>query len=366
MSKVQSGLTLTAIMDGVSVNGYIKVLNTPLIQRYTKGGSNFTPDFEALSDTKKPVVATILRDSMTGEIMVPNTIVFKYNGIELTFGEDNMCNTPSFEGVFKRILNHPVPMGADAAPVNMTVIQVVKNLVPLSGYDNDTISVSGTIEIEGQSMEFNEIFTPVVIQESTGNQYDLVVEDDNGGCVDKIKPTVTLTANLLRDSVIVNDTQGFTFKWNKVTANGDVPMSSQTNKQTVTRDDIDDTLLVRCDVYQGDALLVSGYREIKDFSDTYYVEWNTTDTSGAAVGRVLRKGATVKVEPVAVSREDGTVAKIAECTYKTVDNAGKDFILTGKDSATFPGQQPDISFNVTYDDMKRAKYGLHIRLSGTI
>lgn len=366
MSKIQSGLTLTAIMDGVSVNGYIKVLNTPLVQRYTKGSANFTPDFEALSDTKKPVAAVILRDSMSGEIMVPNTITFKYNGIELAFGENNLCTTPGFEGAFKRIPNHPVPMGADAAPINMTVMQVVKNLVPLSGYDNDIISVSGTIEVEGQSMEFNEVSTPVVIQESTGNQYDLVIEDDNGGCVDKIKPTVTLTSNLLRDSVIVNDTQGFTFKWNKVTANGDVPMASQTNKQTVTKDDIDDTLLVRCDVYQSDALLVSGYREIKDFSDTYYVEWNTTDTSGAPVGRVLRKGATVKVEPVAVSREDGTVAKIAECTYRTVDNAGKDFILTGKDSAIFSGKQPDISFNVTYNDMKRAKFGLHVRLSGTV
>lgn len=366
MSKVQSGLTLTAIMDGVSVNGYIKVLNTPLIQRYTKGTTNFIPDFEALSDTKKPVVATILRDGMTGEVMVPNTIVFKYNGIELTFGEDNMCNTPSFEGAFKRILNYPVPMGADAAPVNMTVMQVVKNLVPLSGYDNDTISASGTIEIDGQSMEFNEIFTPVVIQDSKANKYNLQIEDDNSGVITSTKEQLTLTAVLMCDMAIVNDLQGFTFKWNKITATGDSPMSSQTNKQTVTKDDIDDTLLLRCDVYQGDNFIVSGYREIRDYSDTYFVEWNTTDTSGAAVGRVLRKGATVKVKPVAVSREGGGVKDIAECTFRTVDNAGKDFILTGKDSATFPGTQPDISFNVTYDDMKRAKYGLHIRLSGTI
>lgn len=364
MSNVQSGITLTAIMDGATINGYVKVLNTPLIQRYTKGSKNFIPDFEALSDAKKPVVAAILRDAMSGEVKVPNTITFKYNGIPLTFGEDNLCNTLSFEGVFKRILNHPVPIGAET--INMTVLQVVKNLVPLSGYDNDSISVSGTIEMEGQSMEFNEVSTPVVIQESTGNQYDVIIEDDNGGCVDKVKPTVTLTANLLRDSVIVNDLQGFSFTWNKMTANGDVPMSSQTNQQTVTKDDIDDTLLVRCDVRQGDALVASGYREIKDFSDTYYVEWNTTDQSGAAVGRVLRKGNVVKVTPVAVSREGGSTSKIAECTYRSIDNAGKDFILTGKDSATFPGKQPDISFNVSFDDMKRAGFGLHVRLDGRI
>lgn len=366
MSKVQSGLTLTAIMDGVSVNGYIKVLNTPLIQRYTKGSTNFVPNFETLSDSKKPVIATILRDSMSGEVMVPNTITFKYNGIALAFGENNLCNTPSFEGVFKRILNYPVPVGADASTVNMTVMQVVKNLVPISGYDNDTISASGTIEIEGQSMEFNEIFTPVVIQDSKANKYDVIIEDDNGGCIDKTKPTVTLTSNVFCDGSLLNDLQGFTFKWYKLTAKGDVAMNSQTNKQTITKDDVDDTLQVRCDLCKDNAVLRSGYREIKDFSDTYYVEWNTTDTSGAAVGRVLRKGATVKVEPVAVSREDGAVVKIAECTYKTVDNAGKDFILTGKDAATFTGKQPDISFNVTYNDMKRAKYGLQIRLDGTI
>lgn len=366
MSKVESGITLTAIMDGVTVNGYIKVLNTPLIQRYTEGSNKFVPDFEALSDAKKPVVATILRDSMSGEIMVPNTIAFKYNGIPLTFGEDGLCNTDGFEGIFKKVLNHPVPMGAGAEPVNMTVLQVVKNLVPISGYDTDTITVSGTIEVGGQSMDFTEISTPVIIQETEGNQFDVIIEDDNGGIIDKIKPSVTMKANVLRDSVIVNDLHGFLFKWYKVTGSGDVPLSSNSNTQVVTADDVDDTLLIRCDLMQGDAYIISGYHQIRDFSDTFYVRWDTTNESGTAVGSTLRKGNTVYVEPVAVSREDNSESRITECSYKTIDNGGKDFTLTGKGGPTFTVSGGNVKLPITYDDVKRAGYGLHIRMNATL
>ena len=57
--QVQAGLKLIATMDGTSINGYLRVENTPLIQRYNDAGA-FTPDFETLADNKKPAIVPIL------------------------------------------------------------------------------------------------------------------------------------------------------------------------------------------------------------------------------------------------------------------------------------------------------------------
>ena len=87
--EVQAGLRLIAVLDGTSVNGILRVENTPLIQRYNDAGV-FTPDFETMAENKRPVVVPILVDTTSGTLMVPQTLTWKYNGIALTFGGDNL------------------------------------------------------------------------------------------------------------------------------------------------------------------------------------------------------------------------------------------------------------------------------------
>ena len=72
MNKIQGGVTITAIMDGVTLNGNIMVLNTPLIQRYPAEGGKPIPDFEALSEAKKPVAVPYIVEAMSGKVLVPN------------------------------------------------------------------------------------------------------------------------------------------------------------------------------------------------------------------------------------------------------------------------------------------------------
>ena len=55
MGQIQAGLTLFAVNDGTSVNGYLRVEPTPLIQRYNDAGV-FTPDFESLAENMRPTV----------------------------------------------------------------------------------------------------------------------------------------------------------------------------------------------------------------------------------------------------------------------------------------------------------------------
>ena len=237
--KLEGGFTLIGLMDGTTVNGFLRVEGTPLVQRYNKGTSQFTPDFETLADNKKPTLVVILRDVSTGEIMTPQTITYKYNGVTLTFGSDGLSTNSGMTGYFKKLDSYSATIGSQS--YQLPALRVMKNLVPISGYDNDRISVSGTIEIGGQSIAFNELSKEVVIQESTGNAYDVIISDDKGGALTEAGESLTCTASLYKDGIEVTDYSGFTFQWVKLLGTGDTNWGTA-RTQKVTTGDIDNIL----------------------------------------------------------------------------------------------------------------------------
>ena len=349
MDKLSSSFTLVVIIDGTTINGYVRVYNTPLVQRYNTGTNSFVPDFEKMAENSRSVVVPILRDASTGDVVTPNSIKFMYNGLELTFGGDNLCTNEGLESVFKKLVDYQAAVGSQS--YSLPALRVMKNLVPISGYDNDRISVSGTVEVDGQSIPFNELSKEVIIQESTGNQYDVVISNDKGSAITEAGESLTERADIYKDGNKISDVSGFSLKWFKVTTEGDVAMGTA-QTQVIAASDVDNKLVVRCDVYQGDILIASGFDEISDFSDPYFVRMDITGIDGTAI----RKGQTATITPKAVKRSSGEEASglVSSWTFRIQDNEGVDFTLTGKDSASFSGTNCQIS----YEDIKRAKMGI--------
>lgn len=349
MDKLSSSFTLVGIIDGTTINGYVRVDNTPLVQRYKTGTNSFVPDFEKMAENSRPVVVPILRDASTGDVVTPNSIKFMYNGLELTFGGDNLCTNEGLEGVFKKLVDYQAAVGSQS--YSLPALRVMKNLVPISGYDNDRISVSGTVEVGGQSVPFNELSKEVIIQESTDNQYDVVISNDKGSAITEAGESLTERADIYKDGNKISDVSGFSFKWFKVTTEGGVAMGTA-QTQVIAASDVDNKLVVRCDIYQGDILITSGFDEISDFSDSYFVRMDITGIDGTAI----RKGQTATITPKAVKRSSGEEASglVSSWTFRIQDNEGADFTLTGKDSASFSGTNCQIS----YEDIKRAKMGI--------
>ena len=352
--KLEGGFTLIGLMDGTTVNGFLRVEGTPLVQRYNKGTSQFTPDFEALADNKKPTLVIILRDVATGEIMKPQTITYKYNGVTLTFGSDGLSTNSGMTGYFKKLDSYSATIGSQS--YQLLALRVMKNLVPISGYDNDRISVSGTIEVGGQSIAFNELSKDVVIQESTGNAYDVIISDDKGGALTEAGEFLTCTASLYKDGIEVTDYSGFTYQWVKLLGTGDTNWGTA-RTQKVTTGDIDNILKLRCDIKSGGSVVASGFTQITDYSDPYYVDFNITGITGNAI----RSGETAVIKPVARKRSDGTDGGVSSWSWNIKDNAGNAFTLTGKSGATFTAA----SASVTYEDIKRADMGLSGSVSAT-
>lgn len=352
--KLEGGFTLIGLMDGTTVNGFLRVEGTPLVQRYNKGTSQFTPDFEALADNKKPTLVIILRDVATGEIMKPQTITYKYNGVTLTFGSNGLSTNSGMTGYFKKLDSYSATIGSQS--YQLPALRVMKNLVPISGYDNDRISVSGTIEIGGQSIAFNELSKDVVIQESTGNAYDVIISDNKGGALTEAGESLTCTASLYKDGIEVTDYSGFTYQWVKLLGTGDTNWGTS-RTQKVTTGDIDNILKLRCDIKSGGSVVASGFTQITDYSDPYYVDFNITGITGNAI----RSGETAVIKPVARKRSDGTDGSISSWSWNIKDNAGNAFTLSGKSGATFTAA----SASVTYEDIKRADMGLSGSVSAT-
>lgn len=352
--KLEGGFTLIGLMDGTTVNGFLRVEGTPLVQRYNKGTSQFTPDFETLADNKKPTLVVILRDVSTGEIMTPQTITYKYNGVTLTFGSNGLSTNSGMTGYFKKLDSYSATIGSQS--YQLPALRVMKNLVPISGYDNDRISVSGTIEVGGQSIAFNELSKDVVIQESTGNAYDVIISDDKGGALTEAGESLTCTASLYKDGIEVTDYSGFTYQWVKLLGTGDTNWGTA-RTQKVTTGDIDNILKLRCDIKSGGSVVASGFTQITDYSDPYYVDFNITGITGNAI----RSGETAVIKPVARKRSDGTDGGVSSWSWNIKDNAGNAFTLTGKSGATFTAA----SASVTYEDIKRADMGLSGSVSAT-
>ena len=197
-NKVEAGFTLIGLMDGTTLNGFLRVEGLPLVQRYNKGTNAFVPDFEAdgFPEGNLPTAVVIIRDTADGDVMIPTagSVVWKYNGVELTFGEDDLCTTDGLEGVFKKIDSRSTVI--DSVTYNLPAIQVRKNLVPISGYDNDRLSVSGSIEVGGNSVAFSEISKEVIIQEATGNAYSIKIDDDKGQQLTQENETLTATCHI--------------------------------------------------------------------------------------------------------------------------------------------------------------------------
>lgn len=349
MDSIQGGFSLIGLMDGTTIIGFLRVENTPLVQRYNAGTTQYVPDFESMAENVRPVVVPILRNSMDGTVMTPQTCIFKYNGVEITFGEDNLSINEGMEGTFKRIIDYQANIGSQT--YTLPSLRVMKNLVPISGYDNDRISVSGTVEVGGQSISFNELNTDVTIQESTGNQYDAVVTNDRGSAFTQPGETLTETVNLYKDGVHVTDLSGYTFQWVKELATGDENMGTA-RTQSVSTDDVDNVLKIRVDVFKDGSKLVSGFDEVTDFSDPYSVNIKITGITGNAI----RNGQTATITPVVVKRSTGEeqAGLVSTWNWAIKDNEGKDFTLTGKEGATFSAA----SIQVPYADIVRAKMGL--------
>ncbi len=319
-NQVTASLAIVAVSNGTTVNGYVRVDNGPLIQAWTKGSDKYTPDFEALAEDKRPIVIVVLRDVSSGRILIPSRLVFKYNGTELAFGEDGLCTTEQFVGMFKRVTGYNVSV---------------------------RITVSGEVEIGGHTVSFNELATDVVIQESSGKQYELFITSDKGTQIINPSEVLTLKASLYSGGDLINDLGNITLQWKKQLPSGEANLGTQ-GTQNIAANDIDGSLVVSCEAVQNAKVIAKGFITVFDLSDPILAAFKV---KGLASDGQIYPGETGTLTPYAYKRQSGEEVAVASWDFATFDGENNPFTLSGKDSNKFQGK--DIA--LTYTDAARAK-----------
>lgn len=313
MRKIGAKFQLFALLNGVNANASIAIINGPLRQEYRKGTNICSPDWAA-SANKPLIYAHILRDD-NGSVIIPTTLDLYYNGVKVDFGADGLSTTGALVGVFKKSVK-AVNIGGRDYP-NMIVFEIMKNLVPVSNCDNDTILLKGTMEIGGQSLLFDGASEVVEIVETVGNSTTLYVDGDTD--ITTEIPTATLNAHVLINGISPTDLSAYVAKWYKIVGSTSTLVASSVWSLTVSKADVDGTTTYRCDLFRKDnsALIASVYKNVNDFTDPYranlYVD--------GILGEQILEGQTA-IYTAKVEKDDGTEDTTAQTTFVVVNNSG--------------------------------------------
>ena len=355
MSTASGSFKLTALMDGTTLSGHIRIDGLPLAQRFTGSGDNITayPDFSAIPENSRPTLVPIIRRLDTGAIMEPGVYGWFYNGVEIIFGEDRLSTNPGFEGTFKLLDENAIVISSQT--YHLPCLRVMDNLVKTGNLDNDRISFSGSVEINGNQLQIKELSVGVEIADSQASMYSLVISSDNALAITDDYPEITLEATLYKDANAL--TTGYTFKWFNATST-DVEITGSGNTVTIDAGEVNGLALIRCDAYEGATKIASAFVQVEDISDPYMVTIGATGIQGEQI----RTGETAVLTPKLVRRSGEAADNIpVTWTFNTNDNEGDDFQLTGQSSATVTGVD---SISISYSDVLRANGGIITIVTG--
>ena len=341
MGKIGAGFKIVAVIDGATLNGYLRVEGPALVQRYEKGSTVCTPDFGAMAENERPVIIPIVKDSM-GNWKNATKIVWNYNRQDLAFDEHTgLCTTQGLEGMFKVIKAYEF----DYTPTERkttTVLRVMKNFYSVNNTDNDRIGCKCSVEVNGDMVQVEEMFRDVIIEETTGESWTI---DLNNADITEAVPQVEMKPIVRKMGKELKDLAGLTFKWFKQSEKGWEPLGTRST-QVITKNDVHGSLQVKCELHV-DNSVISATATVEDYSDARYVDF----IKEGMVGESLYPGKTAVVTPVARFRSDGTVdARYNQWEFYLKDNAGNAF--GGKEVFT------NSKATVTYDEVKKAGGGV--------
>lgn len=365
MSKIEGGFSLIALLDGTTINGTLRVEGMPFVQRYKTGSEIFYPDLSTSSDiddTDRPTAVILLRNLATGAIMIPTDYSWYYNGVTMTFktvtdeGTYNgkkMCDNilgNNGEYLFELLEGYTLTIGNNK--YYLPAIRVWGNLVPLSSGNNDLLSASGSVELNGQTIQFKDLNLTIVIQEEGGSNYALLLTDNLGGAITDRSQEMTITCSVFESSTKQTDLNAYSFKWYKMLGTGDEEMAEVGNTIGITIDDIDSLLKIRVDAYKDGAYIASATYQVADNTDEYYIDFSFTGITGNSI----RSGETVTITPIMRKRSDGSNVTLVK-TW--------DWSLYKNDGSNFKTVDDAASISLGYSEVVSCGGGVSGSVSGT-
>lgn len=253
--QVSGGITINLLQNGDNLNTTLNATK-PLYQTFKKGTTDFSPDWEAMNDSDRPIVFPRVYSVMDGITLTPTNVSWKYNNVAMTFDANGLATAPSLIAGKIRQVDYN---GTKA-------LKIIGNVASDTNNDSDTITFTGNVTSGGQVVTVSADIT-LLVEEASNNLYRLflLTSDD---VIDGDQTSISLQAVLYNNGAQV--TTGIEYEF--LDQGGTVLQAKGTsNTLTVTREMVDAELMIVCKAYVNNAVVAQEQRQVWDATDPYTI-----------------------------------------------------------------------------------------------
>lgn len=304
MNLISNHFCITALQEGVTVQGSLRI-NGSLSQNFNPRTGVPVPNWKT-DAASRPSIYPVIRRGATymsrSQIYNP---VWMYNDIAIQFDSSGKSTN------FKDASNDPlfqlgtttVELGGNSYSVEL--LTIISNVASDSNTDLDTISFSGSVELNGKQIAIPACSVDIKIaQMSTTGYLGLLAPES--AIISEKGQSVDITATLYDDAG-AQPSSWYT-KWFDAATGTEITSACGAKKLTVTEADVTDNMVLRCDFYTDSAYtnkVTTAFASIDDTQDPEYLyislNSNNSDYSGQ-----LSAGESCTVTMWVATMEDAT------------------------------------------------------------
>lgn len=349
MGVVTGSFRIVAVANGISVYRSPVTVNGPLLQFIDDKSGAVSPDWSKMDAANQPILYPhILHGS---NVVAPSAIKWFYNGKELAFDANGNCTTDVWKNLFKLVTQ--TLQDTKTTPA----LRIIGNLASGNNMDDDLITCTGTVEVNGSQIDFGEVRFPVTIQNGSTAIPKVFILADSLEVGGSPNPNAVLTAEVYVNAQKQTSTN-YTFKFQKQdnkAEGGWKDIDSDGNKCTIKPEMVDGYVSIKATATDSQGTIAgSDIVKVVDVSDPYQLQVLGEDR--------LKDGATTTLTAKLVKVSDGTevTGKGLQVEWKFYDNQGK--AIT--DTTAMPVVTNSTAV-VTYDKVVAAGGSIDCYLEGT-
>lgn len=305
-NSISNHFALTALQEGVTVTGSLRV-NGSLAQNFNPRTSACVPDWKTDAGSRPSVYPVIRRGSTYMSRAQIYNAKWMYNDVEITFGSDGKSTNfkdASGASLFQ-LGTTSVELGGTS--YSLDLLTIIGNVASEGNTDLDTISYSGSVEVNGKQLAFPTTSVDIKIAQfsSTGYLGLLTPESAIISAKTGAGSSVTITAKLYDDAGKSDMT--WYCKWYNMNTGAEIS-NNGAKTLTVTEAQVTDNMVIRCDFFTDSACtnkVTTAFASIDDTQDPEYLYISLNNKNSDFSGQ-LSPGESCTVTMWVATMEDST------------------------------------------------------------
>ena len=262
MSKASTTRTVKFIAKAGTYTALIMCPDGDLYQEWEGTETDVTKVFPNFEQTKPKLNFVCTSSRVSEGVASPDSMTYYFNGTKIEFSGDT--STGIFAGYFKKF----APSGDNL----YYGLQIVKNLVSLSGFAPITIKMEAAISYGTQSDKIQATYT-IPIQKATGSSYRVTITSGDGNSFVITTKGGKCVLKAMAYQNYEEITKDLTYVWEKMGASGWQTISGKTAQTLEVSDsDIDTYGEFRVTVSRSGVEIGKDIQGVMDASDPYDID----------------------------------------------------------------------------------------------